>query len=179
MRAEIANERGPDEKAVAIIFDRTPVVVEGKDDLCGVALLDEVLLEEVGKVHALRAQIETIETAVRVLFKLREVGEIELILVVLERAEEPAAEIVVAVEEAARIGDEWLDADARRDEVEVRVYVFELNFTEGLFERELCVGAGRAAPHVYVNDAGFAGAHVVGQTEGRRDFDRPRARAES
>src|SRR5205085_10090844 len=123
-----------DEEAVAVVLDRAAVVIESEDGLCGVALGQEILFEDIGDVDALRAQVEAVEAGVRVFLKLREVGGVKLILVVAEAAEETRAEIIVAVEKTARVGDEGLDAGAYGEEVEVRVHVFELHFGEGFFE---------------------------------------------
>src|SRR3712207_7175010 len=69
-----------------------------------VALGQEVLPEEVGDVDVLPPPVEAVQSAVGVLLKLREVGEVELVAVVLERAEDARAEVVVGVDEAAEVG---------------------------------------------------------------------------
>ena len=149
-----------------------------KAELRRVAFGEKVLLVDVCDVDVLLSPVEAVESAVRVLLKLREVCEVELIAVVSERAEEACAEVVVGEDEAAEVGDEGLYADAQTDGVVVRVHVFEFDFGEGVFQREVPVRSARAAARVYVDDALLARADVVRQAEGGRDFYRPLSRLE-
>ncbi len=178
VRPRVADDGRADFKAVAVVLDPRAVVVEVKARLRRVALREKVLPEEVGDVDVLPPTVEAVEAAVGVLLQLREVGEVELVLVVPEGAEDARAEVVVGVDEAAEVRDERLDADAHGDGVVVRVHVFELHLGEGFLEGELPVGARRAAPRVDVQDALLARADVVRDAEGGREFDGPLARLE-
>src|SRR5215218_5311018 len=128
VRPRVADDRGADFKAVAVELYGLAVVVEVEARLRGVAFGERVLPEDVRDVDVLTAAVEAVEAAVRVLLKLREVCEVELITIILERPEDARAEVVVCVDEAPEVGDEGLYARAYRDGVVVRVHVFELHF---------------------------------------------------
>src|SRR5919107_2246226 len=115
MRPRVADDSGSDFKSVAVELYPGAVVVEVKARLCRVALGERVLAEEIRDVDVLTPTVEAVEAAVGVLLKLREVCEVELITVVLERAEDARAEVVVRVDEAAEVGDERLNPRAYRD----------------------------------------------------------------
>src|SRR5947209_5998521 len=134
VRARVADDRRANLKSVAVELDAAPVVVEVETELRRVALREKVLLVEVCDVDVLLAAVEAVESAVCVLFELREVCEVELVSVVSERAEEASAEVIVGEYEAAEVGDEGLDADAQRDGVVIGVHVFELDLGEGVFQ---------------------------------------------
>src|SRR4029079_16681088 len=103
MRPDVANRRGPHEKAVAIEFDAAPVVVVMKAALNRVALADEILSKDVCDVNVLVARVEAIEAAVRVFFEHREVGAVELVTIVVKRAEHARAEIVIGENKPAKV----------------------------------------------------------------------------
>ena len=94
------------------------VDVESEAGLAGQADEGEILAVEVGvedPVLARRLE-DVVEAAVGVLLQLAKVGQVELVTIVGERAEQSRAEVVVGEDEAAKVRDEGLDADARRNE---------------------------------------------------------------
>ena len=103
MRAHVADERGAHQKSVAVVFDAAPVVVVMQARLNRVAFGEEILPKEIGDVNILRALVETVETAVGIFFELMKVGEVELIAIVAERAEDARAKIVIGIDEAAKV----------------------------------------------------------------------------
>jgi hypothetical protein len=170
MRPCVADNGGADLKTVAVKLARGAVVVKQKADLRRVAFAQEILPENVADVDVLMARVETVQAAVGVLLQLGKIGGVELILIVGEAAEETRAEVVVGVDEAAKIRDKRLNTGAHRDEVEVGVHVFEFHFGEGFFKGDVCVGAVRAPARVDVDDAALARVDVVGQADGWARF---------
>src|ERR1041385_3290464 len=116
-RADVANRRGPHQKAVAIEFHAASIVVVMKAALDRIALANEILSKNVGDVNVLMARVEAIEATVRVLLQHREVGAIELVAIVVKRAKHARAEIVVGKNKAAEVGDKRLNPSAHRDEI--------------------------------------------------------------
>ena len=111
---DIANQRRPHQKTVAIKFDTASIVVVMKTSLNRVALANEVLPEDVCDVNVLMARVETVQTAVRVLLEHREVCGVELIAIVVKRAKHSRAKIVIGKNKTAKVGNKWLDAGAQR-----------------------------------------------------------------
>src|SRR2546423_11876544 len=141
VRPHVADQSRAHQKSVAIEFAAVPIVVVKRTGLNRVTLLDEVLSKNIRNVNILLPPTETIQAAVRVLLELREVSRVELISIVVERTKHASAEIVVRKNEAAKIGDERLNADARRNEIKVLVNVRQLHFGESFFQRKLRVRA--------------------------------------
>src|SRR3989442_8197560 len=108
----VANQRGPHEKAIAIILDARPIVVVVQPALNGEAFANEILPVKIGDVNILVPRVEAIETAVCVFFKHREISSIVLITIVAERPKQTRAKIVVGKNEAAKIRNERLNAGA-------------------------------------------------------------------
>ena len=134
MRSRIADQRWPDQKAVAIEFNRAPIVVVVKTSLDRVALADEILAKDVGDVNILMTSVEPVQAAICVLLEHREVRGVELHAIVVQRAKHARAEIVVGKDESAKIGNERLNSGAYRNEIVVGVDVSEFHFAKRLFE---------------------------------------------
>ena len=139
----------------------------------------KVLTKKIRDVNVLMPRVETIQTAVGVLFEHREVHAIELKAIVVKRSEDARAEIVIGEEEAAKIGNERLNTGARRNKVEVFIHVRQFHFAECLFQREVRVRAIGAAAHVDIDDAIFTRVEVIRHAESRRNLDGPVARLET
>src|SRR5690349_23385274 len=109
MRPDVANRSGPHEEAVAIELNPTPVVVVMKAALDRVALADEILAKDVCDVNVLMARVETVEAAVRVLLQHREICAIELVTIVIKRAEHARAEIVIGDRKSTRLNSSHVE----------------------------------------------------------------------
>ena len=103
MRARVADERGAHQKTVAVVLDVAPIVVVMQARLNGVAFGQKILAKEVGDVNVLRALVKAIEAAVGIFFELMKVGGVELKLIIVECAENTRAEIIVRLDEAAKV----------------------------------------------------------------------------
>src|SRR5688500_20297443 len=88
MRPSVANQCRPDQKPVAIEFNRAAIVVVMKTSLDRVTLANEILPEDVGDVNVLMARVEAIQTAVCVLLEHREVRTVELDAIVVQGAQD-------------------------------------------------------------------------------------------
>src|SRR4051794_2065361 len=88
MWPHVANRRGPHEETIAIELNAASIVVVMKAALDRVALADEILAKEVCDVNVLMARVETIEAAVRVFLEHGEVCTVELVTIVVKRAED-------------------------------------------------------------------------------------------
>jgi hypothetical protein len=103
MRPDIADRRGPNEKTVAIELYAASIVGVMKAALDRVALANEILPEDVCDVNVLMTRVEAVKAAVRVLLEQREVGAVELVTIVVERAKHARAEIVVRKNQPAEV----------------------------------------------------------------------------
>src|ERR1044072_4863810 len=95
MRSHVTDQSRPHQKSVAIEFAAVPIVVVERAGLNRVALLDKVLPTKIRNVNILLPSIETIQATVSVLLKLREISRVELISIIVERTEEPRAQVVI------------------------------------------------------------------------------------
>ena len=121
-------------------------------------------------------RVKPVQAAVGIFLEHREERAVVLVAIIAQRSKEACAQIIVGENEAAKIGNKWLDAGTNRDEIKVRAQVRQLHFRESFFQRNVCVGAIGAAPHIDIDDAVFARVYIVGDAERRRDLDRPIAR---
>src|SRR5687767_7672658 len=97
-----------------------------KTSLDRVALANEILPEDVGDVNILMTRVEAVQPAVRVFLEHREVGAVELVPVVVERAKHARAKVVVGKDKPAKVGNERLDACTHGDEIVIGVCIGEL-----------------------------------------------------
>ena len=109
-----------DVESRSVADDSTLVVVEDEVEERGVAARAEVLSEPVYEEDILAASVEAVELRDLVALAHGEEGDVVLIPVRVEVAEQTRAELIVGEEEAAEVGVEVLHADAKRYEVEVR-----------------------------------------------------------
>src|SRR5947209_7667137 len=103
MRGCVANQSGSHEKAVAVILYAAAVIVEKNARLNRVAFGDEILFENVCDIDVLRSLVEAIQAAVGIFFELMKVCEVELVTVVAESAEEASAQVIIRIDEAAKV----------------------------------------------------------------------------
>src|ERR1051325_6882186 len=82
VRPDIANQSRPHEKTVAVVLNIAPIIVVKCTRLDRVALANEILTKEIRDVNVLLTPIETVQPAISVLLKLREVRCVELVTVV-------------------------------------------------------------------------------------------------
>src|SRR5436853_4207519 len=121
VRANAADQRRADEKIVLVEVTAWPVVVEMEAELCRIAMPVGVLPEEVGDEDGLIAEVRRVQLAVGVLLQHVEVGDVVLITIVSIITKQARAEIDVAEDEAAKIRDERLNADAHRGRMEIGI----------------------------------------------------------
>src|ERR1700752_3145506 len=95
MRPNIANQCRTYQKPIPVELDAASIVVVMKASLDRVALANKILAKDVGDVDVLMARVETIKTTVGILLKHREVCAIELVAIVIKRAEDSPAEVVI------------------------------------------------------------------------------------
>src|SRR5690349_20464104 len=167
-RPRITDQRGPDQKTVAIELHAAAIVVVMKAALNRVALAHEVLAKDVGDVDVLMACVEAVQAAVRILLEHREVSGVELHAIVVGGAEHARTEVVVGEDEAAEVRDKWLYAGAHRDEIVIRINIEKLHFAKRFFKRGVPVSATRSAAHVDVDDTVLACVQIIGHAEGGR-----------
>src|SRR5260370_24772098 len=108
-----------------------PIIVEERAGLNRVAFAYDVLRKNIRDVNVLLSSIETIQAAVRVFLKLREVSHVVLITIVVERSEYTRAQVIIGKNKSAEIRDERLNADAQRNEIKVRIDIGDFLFDEG------------------------------------------------
>src|ERR1041385_9389166 len=101
-----------------------------KTSLDRVALANEILAKDVCDVNVLVTSVEAIQAAVRVFLEHREIHRVELVTIVVKRAEHSRAEVVVGKNEAAEVRDKWLNARAHGNEVVVGIDVGEFHFAK-------------------------------------------------
>src|SRR5216684_704596 len=131
MRLDEADRRRLHKEAVLVVEEAGALVevrMEARRDR--VAGRQEILTEVVRDDDLLIAPLEQVQLAVGLLLELIERRDVPLILVAAPRAEQPHAEVRVAIEEAAEIARERLDAGTHRDEVVVRSDVGQLDLAE-------------------------------------------------
>src|SRR5262249_58877833 len=84
---DVPDGRRPDQKTVVVIVDGGIVLVPGSDEFRGVTGKEEILQVDVAEHHLLMTAFETVQAAVRVLFKKLEVGRVVLDFVGMQVAE--------------------------------------------------------------------------------------------
>src|ERR1041384_8167761 len=124
--------------------------------LGGEAGPDEVLAVEVADQHVLVPRREGVQPAVGVLLQHAEEGQVELVAVGLQVAEDAHAAVDVVEDEAAEVADERLGAKGHRDEVVVGAEVGDL-----LLDEPLLHGAEGAQPVAALADVGADDAQLL------------------
>src|SRR4051795_880665 len=120
VRADVADRRRLHQEPVLVEEEPGALVEVGVEARRNrVALREEVLPEVVRDYHFLIAPLEQFQLAVGFLLQLIERGDVPLIAVAAEGAEQADAEVGVAIEEAAEVARERLNAGANRHEVVV------------------------------------------------------------
>ena len=137
-------------------------------ELLRVAVDEEVLPVEVGDGDLLIAELQRVQAGVGVFLQPVEDGQVVLVAIGGVVAEDAHAEVRVVEDEAAEVAVERLRADADGDEVVVRREVAQLPFVEELLQREVAVGARRAAADVGLDEAVLAQMDVVEVADQRR-----------
>src|SRR5947208_5715472 len=141
MRSHISDQSRANQKTIAVILHAAPVVVVMQTALNCVALPDQILTEHVSDVDILMAGVETVQTAIGVLLQHGKVSGVELDPIVVSRAEETKAKIVIRKNEPAKVRNEWLNTGAHGDEIIVCIHVPEFYFGERLLKRNVRIGA--------------------------------------
>src|SRR2546428_9811509 len=113
--------------------------------------------------------VKPVQAAVGIFLEHREERAVVLVAIIAQRSKEARAQIIVGKNKAAKIGNKRLDAGSHRDEIKVWAQVPELHFRESFFQRDVRVSAIGAAPHIDIDDAGFARVYIVGDAESWRD----------
>ena len=121
---------------------------------------------------------KSIQSAIGVFFKHREIGGVVLISVGPQVAEDAQARLLIEENETAEIAIEGLDARSRGYEIVVVAQVRDLVFEKRLLQPHMRVQPGIAVPHVRVHHAGLFYMDVV-DVDFRRDPDLPVDRLES
>src|SRR5678815_4938146 len=85
--SNVADQRRSHQKTVAIEFNAAAIVVVVKTSLNRVVLANKILPKDVRDVNVLVACVKAVQAAVGVFLEHREVGGIELVTIVVERAE--------------------------------------------------------------------------------------------
>src|SRR5882672_11674102 len=93
--SHIANQRGSDEKTIAVEFAAAPIVVIEPAGLNRVTLPDKILPKNIRDVDILMPPIEAIQTTVCIFLKLCKIRRIVLITIIIKRAEDSSAQIVI------------------------------------------------------------------------------------
>src|SRR5689334_23842108 len=81
--SNVADQRRPHQKTVAIEFHPTAIVVEVKTALDRVTLAHEILAKDVRDVNVLMPRVEAVQTAVSVFLENRDVSGVELVTIVV------------------------------------------------------------------------------------------------
>ena len=127
------------EKIVVVELERGIVFVVVEIDFHGVAGCEEILAVHIRDHHLLMPVAEGIQPAVGILFKHREISQVVLIAVRVERAEEPQAGLLVGKNETAEIAVEGLDSGARGNKIEIATEVRQLYFDESFLQSNVAV----------------------------------------
>src|SRR3981081_4425350 len=130
-----ANRRRPGDESVLVVVAAVVVEVADEDELAGVPFPDQILPENIGHVDLLMAAAELVQVGISVLLQHVERGDVPLPAVVVVIAENADAEIGVVENKTSEIAHEWLNADARRNEIVVAREIAEVELTESFLER--------------------------------------------
>src|SRR6202034_4676697 len=94
-------------------------------------------------------------------FDTAEIGEVVLEYIVVARAEEAHAELIVLKQKAAKIGRKGLDADPDAVEVIAFRHVAQMLLRERVLNADEAVGARRAITRIDVQNTDFIDRGVV------------------
>src|SRR6516165_994323 len=119
VRQRKADWRWTHQEAVLIDEERRLIVIVERAEIQRVASGQEIAPVQVGRIDLLATRPPAVQAAVGVLLQHVEVGQVVLKDVVVERAEQARAGLLIAKDEPAKIAGEALNADAQAGEIVV------------------------------------------------------------